>query len=921
MKNLGLQFRQLLGLIIVSLLLFFPFMQSDAQKFLGNIIQNTPPSNFSQFWNQVTPENSSKWDACEPSRDNYNWGNLDNAYNFANQNGMPFKGHTFVWGSQEPNWIGGLSQSEQRAEVEEWIRDYFQRYPGTDYIDVVNEPLHAPASYRDALGGSGSTGWDWVVTAFEIARQYAPSGCRLLINEYGIISDPNAANDYVDIINILNNRGLIDGIGIQCHAFNMDNVTTSTMNQVLNILSGTGLPIYVSELDIRGNDSEQLQRYQDKFPVLWNNSNVEGITLWGYIEGTMWQAEAWLVSQSGSQRPAMQWLMDYVGSSSGTSAVWLEAECGTVGSLWDVVSDGNASNDQYVTIQSGNNSTGSAPTSSSGQIIYDFNVGESGTYNVWARVITPSGTDDSFWISMDGGSWFQWNNIGPNSSWAWELSQSYNLNAGNHTLTIAYREDGALLDKIYISNTGDTPTGEGSAADNCSGTCDPTPITPYISVNDGSWQQISSVSVSSGDKVELGPQPSTGGSWSWTGCGTSGTTREQTIYPTSSCTATATYTNTCGAQSTQNFNITVSGGSGDTDVWLEAECGVVGSLWTTPSDGNASNDQYVTIQSGNNSTGSAPSSTSGHITYTFDVSESGTYTVWARVITPNGTDDSFWLQMDGGSWFMWNNIGPTSNWAWEQAQSYSLSSGNHTFTVAYREDGAQLDKLYITNSGDTPSGEGSAASNCGGSPPPPDDYSITVRASGTAGSEQIRLSVGGTAVQTWTLSTSMSNYTATTSLSGGIDVEFINDDGTNRDVQIDYIQVGGQTWQAEDQSTNTGVWQDGSCGGSYSEWLHCGGYIGFSAYKSGEQEEMPLPEQNDMLIYPNPATEQLTVILSENIEDIEYLYVYNSMGVLVKQVRMTDQYNRIDISGLLPGMYFIKTNVNNNTIVKNFIKK
>lgn len=89
--------------------------------------------------------------------------------------------------------------------------------------------------------------------------------------------------------------------------------------------------------------------------------------------------------------------------------------------------------------------------------------------------------------------------------------------------------------------------------------CTATAITPYLQVNGGSWQQTSTVTVSSGTKVVLGPQPTSGGSWSWSGGGTSGTTREQTIYPTSSVTATATYTNSCGAKSTQTFTINVSG--------------------------------------------------------------------------------------------------------------------------------------------------------------------------------------------------------------------------------------------------------------------------------------------------------------------------------------------------------------------------
>jgi hypothetical protein len=39
---------------------------------------------------------------------------------------------------------------------------------------------------------------------------------------------------------------------------------------------------------------------------------VEGITYWGYIQGLMWKANAWLVSSSGKQRPAMTRLQDFI---------------------------------------------------------------------------------------------------------------------------------------------------------------------------------------------------------------------------------------------------------------------------------------------------------------------------------------------------------------------------------------------------------------------------------------------------------------------------------------------------------------------------------------------------------------------------------------------------------------------------------
>jgi hypothetical protein len=149
-------------------------------------------------------------------------------------------------------------------------------------------------------------------------------------------------------------------------------------------------------------------------------------------------------------------------------------------------------------------------------------------------------------------------------------------------------------------------------------------------------------------------------------------------------------------------------------IWLEAECASVGSLWNKPTDASASNSQYVVIQPGNNSTASAPTNTAGHITFQINVAETGTYTLSARVLGQTANDDSYWVNMDGGSWVMWNNWWTTS-WAWRQfPNTFNLGAGNHTLTFAFREDGAQLDKLSISTSSALPTGSGSAAGNCSG---------------------------------------------------------------------------------------------------------------------------------------------------------------------------------------------------------------
>lgn len=98
----------------------------------------------------------------------------------------------------------------------------------------------------------------------------------------------------------------------------------------------------------------------------------------------------------------------------------------------------------------------------------------------------------------------------------------------------------------------------GSAIATRGSSCTPTAVTPWVNVS-GSWVQTASASVPAGEAAILGPQPVSGGMWSWNGCGTAGGAREQTIRPTAACTATATYTNACGAKTLQSFAIGVAG--------------------------------------------------------------------------------------------------------------------------------------------------------------------------------------------------------------------------------------------------------------------------------------------------------------------------------------------------------------------------
>ncbi|MGD0591238.1 MAG: endo-1,4-beta-xylanase [Bacteroidota bacterium] len=313
-----------------------PAFATGMSKFIGCADNGTnvgTDANFTKYWDQLTPGNAGKFGSVATSADSstWNWSNLDIDYNFAKNNHILFKDHNLIWGSQQPAWISatGFDSAMQVNALEQWIRMVGNRYPALDMIDVVNEPLsgHNPpdgggsparANYENALGGSGTTGWDWVVWAFTKAREYIPNA-KLLINDYGIINDNSATTSYLQIINLLNGKGLIDGIGVQGHRFELESADTNVMKGNLDRLAATGLPVYISEFDL-GNlsnagtpdDNQQLQLYQKVFPVLWRHPGVKGITFWGYLEGFTWQTTCYLVRADGTARPALLWLAQYV---------------------------------------------------------------------------------------------------------------------------------------------------------------------------------------------------------------------------------------------------------------------------------------------------------------------------------------------------------------------------------------------------------------------------------------------------------------------------------------------------------------------------------------------------------------------------------------------------------------------------------
>lgn len=289
---------------------------SVGDKFLGTAPGG--PEDYTDlltYFNQLTPENAGKWGAVEVERDVMNWETLDTAYQFAADHGIDFKFHTLIWGQQQPEWLDALSPAEQLEEIEEWMSLVAARYPDITMIEVVNEPLHAPPSYAEALGGAGESGWDWVIKSFELARTYFPES-QLILNDYQILILQSFTADYLAIINILQAEGLIDAIGLQSHF--LERAELPIVAENLDTLAATGLPLYISEFDLNvADDALHANKFRDLFTLFWEHPAVVGVTHWGHLEGSVWREDAYLINQDGSQRPALDWLVCYLAGNTG----------------------------------------------------------------------------------------------------------------------------------------------------------------------------------------------------------------------------------------------------------------------------------------------------------------------------------------------------------------------------------------------------------------------------------------------------------------------------------------------------------------------------------------------------------------------------------------------------------------------------
>lgn len=143
----------------------------------------------------------------------------------------------------------------------------------------------------------------------------------------------------------------------------------------------------------------------------------------------------------------------------------------------------------------------------------------------------------------------------------------------------------------------------------------------------------------------------------------------------------------------------------------------------------------------------------GVVTQTVNVSTTGTYKVWSRIMAPDTTNNSYYLEIDDTTCGV--NVGDTAiaanAWTWGDYKdgntaskiSVTLSAGSHTFRFVGKEPGVKLDRVLLLSDTCVPTGTGDNCATSGSDATPP-AVSVTAPTAGQTVSGTITVSANAT---------------------------------------------------------------------------------------------------------------------------------------------------------------------------------
>jgi len=266
-----------------------------------------------RHFNSLTAENTMKPGSIQPSEGNFAWAGADRLVEFARANNMAVHGHTLVWHQQAAEWMfkdaagNKMTATPENKELllkrlETHIREVVGRYKDDVNVwDVVNEVVDA--NRPDCLRRSAwyeITGVDYIVTAFNVAREVDPDAV-LLFNDFNTYQAKKRECIYT-LVSDLQAQGVpIDGIGMQMHV-KIAIPSIDAIETTIERFAELG-EVHITELDmsVYNNDTtsyatisdelllQQGYRYRDIFEVLKRHADSIGsVTFWGIADDNTW---------------------------------------------------------------------------------------------------------------------------------------------------------------------------------------------------------------------------------------------------------------------------------------------------------------------------------------------------------------------------------------------------------------------------------------------------------------------------------------------------------------------------------------------------------------------------------------------------------------------------------------------------------
>nr|WP_063833345.1 endo-1,4-beta-xylanase [Streptomyces leeuwenhoekii] len=271
-------------------------------------------------FDSVTPENEMKWDAVEATRNSFNFSAADRIVSHAQSRGMKVRGHTLVWHSQLPSWVGGLNATDLRSAMNNHINRVMGHYKGKIHSwDVVNEAFQDGSSgarrsspFQDKLGNG------FIEEAFRTARAADPAA-KLCYNDYNTDGINAKSNAVYNMVKDFKARGVpIDCVGFQSH-FNSASPVPSDYQANLQRFADLGVEVQITELDIEGSGTSQATSYGNVVKACLAVTRCTGITVWGITDKYSWRASGTplLFDSNYNKKPAYTAVLSALGGSSG----------------------------------------------------------------------------------------------------------------------------------------------------------------------------------------------------------------------------------------------------------------------------------------------------------------------------------------------------------------------------------------------------------------------------------------------------------------------------------------------------------------------------------------------------------------------------------------------------------------------------